>query len=234
MRFKKLAWLALSITAAAALTACNIGATPAPTLDVEAIYTQAAETAIAGFAAQMTQTAQAMPPTAMPTNTALATFTLLPTFPPLTGGSPVPGTTPGLLATPITLATPGSTTVVDPCNQSVFMADVTVPDGTVMKPGADFVKSWSLQNSGTCKWAAGYKFVFISGDKLDGYDIRFQSGAGDKKMIWPVVNPGETVQIDIEMTASLEEREYNGCWRMQNDKGYYFGTLACVKIVVVK
>lgn len=234
MRFKKLAWLALSITAAAALTACNIGATPAPTLDVEAIYTQAAQTAFAGFAAQMTQTAQAMPPTAMPSNTPLATFTLLPTFPPLTGGSPVPGTTPGLLATPITLATPGATLVVDSCNNSGFGGDISIPDGTVLKPGQDFVKTWALQNLGTCKWAAGYTFVFVAGDKMDGYDIRFQSGAGDKKMIWPVVNPGETVEIDIEMTAHVAEGDYTGCWRMKDDKGYYFGTLACYAITVKK
>ncbi len=233
MRFKQLAWLALSFAAATALTACNIGATPVPTMDVNAIYTQVAGTAFADFSAKMTQTAMANPPTAIPTNTPLATFTLLPTFPPL-NTTPQAGTTPGLLATPITLATPGATQVVDSCNNSAFMGDITIPDGTIMKPGTDFTKTWAIKNIGTCKWALGYSFVFVAGDKMDGYDIKFQSGAGVKKMILPVVNPGETVNIDIEMTAHLAEGEYTGCWRMQDDKGYYFGTLACYKIVVKK
>ena len=232
MRFKKLVWLAISVVAGTALTACNIGATPAPTLDVNAIYTQAAQTAFAGFSAQMTQTALAVPPTAIPTNTPLATFTLLPTFPPRTGGTALPGATagvgtPGLLATPLTLNTPGATAVVDSCNNSQFIADVTVPDGTVMKPGNDFTKIWTIKNIGTCKWDDGYAFVFVAGDKMDGYDVPLKKPSD-------FVDPGESINIPVDMTAHTAEGDYTGCWRMKDDHGFYFGTLACYAITVRK
>lgn len=31
----------------------------------------------------------------------------------------------------------------------VYIRDVTIPDGTVIAPGDDFVKTWAVQNSGT-------------------------------------------------------------------------------------
>jgi hypothetical protein len=43
-----------------ALTGCNIGRAPEPTADVNALYTAAAETLIAQFGEQQTQTAQAV------------------------------------------------------------------------------------------------------------------------------------------------------------------------------
>jgi len=227
MRFKPSAWVAICLMAAVALSGCNIGATPAPTIDVNAIYTQAAQTAIAGFSAQMTQTAQAMPPTALATNTPLATFTMLPTFPPL--GTVVPGTTalPGttsVLPTPLGLGSP--TAAVVSCNNSAFMGE-TIPDGTVFKPGADFTKTWTLQNTGTCKWDDGYVFAFVAGDKLDGYDVALKKSSD-------FIDPGESITFSIDMTAHIAENTYEGCWKMKDDQGYFFGTFACVNIVVKK
>ncbi len=229
MRFKQLAWLAISVVATTALTACNIGATPAPTVDANAIYTQAMETAMAGFSDQMTQTAMAVPPTAIPTNTPLATFTLLPTFPPLTGQTPLATAGIGTLAinTVPVLGTPVGTLAVQGCNNSQFIADVTIPDNTVMKPGADFTKTWTLKNTGTCKWDDGYAFVFVAGDKLDGYDVTLKKPSD-------FVDPGESINFSIDMTAHTAENTYSGCWKMKDDQGYYFGTLACVTIVVKK
>lgn len=39
-----------------------------------------------------------------------------------------------------------------PGDTSTFVADVTVPDGTVMPPGFLFEKVWRIQNSGTVPW----------------------------------------------------------------------------------
>ena len=220
MRFKQMAWLAISIVAATALTACNIGATPAPTVDANAIYTQAMETALAGFSVQMTQTAMAVPPTAIPTNTPLATFTLLPTFPPLTGATAGVGTL--AIGTVPVLGTPVGTLPAESCNNSQFIADVTIPDGTVMKPGNDFTKTWTLKNNGTCKWDDGYAFVFVAGDKMDGYDVTLKKPSD-------FVDPGESINLAVDMTAHVAEGEYTGCWRMKDDQGFYFGTLACYK-----
>lgn len=39
-----------------------------------------------------------------------------------------------------------------PGDASTFVADVTIPDGTVMPPGFLFEKVWRIQNSGTVPW----------------------------------------------------------------------------------
>jgi hypothetical protein len=62
---------------------------------------------------------------------------------------------------------------------------------------------------------------------MDGYDWPLKN-SGD------FVDPGETTQFDINLTAHLQPGTYSGCWRMRDDQGYYFGTLACYEIVVVK
>src|SRR5512141_1794307 len=66
-------------TAALILAGCNVGATPAPTVDVNAINTAIVGTTVAQLSVQFTQTAQAQPtstlaPTDTPVN--LPTFAL--------------------------------------------------------------------------------------------------------------------------------------------------------------
>jgi hypothetical protein len=217
MFFRKIAWVTISSLLALALSGCNLGATPAPTVDVNAIYTSAAETAFAAFAQQQTQTAQAASPTSLPTNTSQPTNTAIPTL-----STPLGGATP--FAT-LAISTPVGTLAGPQCNDAAFIADVTVPDGTEMQPGQDFEKIWALQNSGTCRWDEGYIFAWVSGDDLDNQNFEIKT-AGQ------FVEPGETAEFSIDLTAPLAKREYNACWRMTSDGGYFFGTFACVKIVV--
>ena len=147
----------IATTAALILAGCNVGATPAPTLDVNAINTAIVGTTVAQLSIQFTQTAQAQPTsTPAPTDTPVT----LPTFSLTTAAAASP-TTSGAIptisfnSTPVNtpvagftqLASPipagGATAVTgDACRNSAYVADVTIPDGTVMKPGQDFVKTW--------------------------------------------------------------------------------------------
>lgn len=231
---RKFTWQSLfTITIAALLlSACTLGATPAPTIDVNAINTAAVGTAVAQFNAQLTQTALSIPPTAIPTNTLIVAETPLPTF-------AAPGTQAALptvsFNTPVTGFTQLATAVVinptpvsgDACDNNVFIADITVPDGTVMKPGQDFQKVWRVKNTGTCTWDDGYSFVAVAGDNLDGQTYKIKEKND-------FVKPGDTVDLGINMTAHLKPGEYQGCWKMKNDRGFYFGSFLCVIIKVVK
>lgn len=223
MLVRKLAWLSISSLPAILLTACNLGATPEPTVDVNAIYTSAAETALAAFAQQMTQTAQAASPTPLPTNTSLPTNTPFATLALTTpvGGTPFPT---------LAVSTPIGTASGPLCNDAVFIADVTVPDGSEMNPGQDFEKVWAIQNSGTCTWDEGFIFAWVSGDDLDGYDILIDTK--NDYNYHDFVDPGETANFKVTLTAPLTERDYTSCWRMKSDSGFYFGTFACVTINV--
>jgi hypothetical protein len=188
---------------------------------VNAIYTSAAQTAIAAVSVQQTQTALAAPPTALPTNTLMPTNTQFATLAVL--ATPLGAGTP--LATPIGIASPITTLSGPLCNDAVFISDVTVADGTEMDPGQDFEKVWAIQNSGTCPWDEGYVFTWVSGDNLDGYNIKIEK---EKDF----VDPGETINFHVNLTAPLAKREYTACWRMKDDSDFYFGTFACVTINV--
>jgi len=231
MVFRKLVWPILTALLVIALTGCNIGATPAPTVDVNAIYTQAAETALADFSQNMTQTALAVPPTAMPTSTPLATFTPLPTFSIITNSTPLTLGTPGLTipapTTSVSLGTPASSNPVG-CNDAMFTGE-TVPDGTVFSPGKVFTKSWNFSNTGTCTWDEGYTFAYQSGDKLNAQPLYVTIS---KTKSEDFVKPGKGIAFNIQMTAPQQKGEYKGYWQMKDDKGNWFGSLVYVDIVV--
>jgi hypothetical protein len=223
MRFKKTLWLAGALL----LSACNIGINPpdAPTPDVNAIFTSAADTMIAQFSEQQTQTAQAVPPTPLPSPTALPSFTPLPTFP---GGTPFgAGSTPFGAFTPLGSAPAPVGSPSGPlCNDSAFVTE-TYPDGSKLKPGEDFKKVWAVQNVGTCMWDDGYVFTFAAGDDLDGYNVPIE-------FTKDFVKPGEVHNFAVNLTAHLALGTYQGCWKMKDDHGYFFGSYFCVVIEVVK
>jgi hypothetical protein len=237
------------LTAALALGACNVGATPAPTIDVNAINTAAFNTAMAQVGAQQTQTALAAPSaTSQPTNTAVALGTVaLPTTGgalPTAGGSGALPTvsfniTPNANTTPLAGFTPlaGSTaapagptaSLGDACNNSAFVADVTIPDNSVLKPGINFEKTWRIQNTGTCTWDEGYTLVYIGGTtpNLDPYDLQIKNSKD-------FVAGGATADLTVKLTTPCGPGEYNGTWRMRSDTGYFFGTPLSVYVKVTE
>lgn len=226
------------------LAACNVGAAPAPTVDVNAINTAAHATAMAQISAQLTQTALAAPSnTPLPTDTPLSLAS--PALPATAGPSPTGGASTGLPTlsfnttpntTPLAGFTPASSPAApvstvpqgDACNNSVYIADVTYPDNAEIKPGINFEKIWRVQNTGTCTWDEGYKLVFVAGDKaLDPPTFEFKNAAD-------FVAGGETADVGVDLTAPLKEGTYSATWRMQSDTGVFFGTLLTVVIVVKK
>jgi hypothetical protein len=100
------------------------------------------------------------------------------------------------------------------CDAAQFIADVTVPDGTVFAPGATFKKTWRLKNVGTCTWTTNYSLVYVSGEKF--------SGPTAAKL--PVsVAPGQTVDVTIDFTAPATAGKYRGNWQLANATGTKFG-----------
>jgi Ig-like domain from next to BRCA1 gene len=233
------------LTATLTLAACNLGAAPAPTVDVNAINTAAHATAMAQISAQLTETALAAPSnTPLPTDTPLSLATPVlssPTAGPSpTGGvagaiptlsfNTTPNTTPLVGLTPaVSPVAPVSTVPLgDACNNNIYIADVTYPDNSEIKPGINFEKIWRVQNTGTCTWDEGYRLVFIGGDKaLDPTNFEFKNKED-------FVTGGETADIGVDLTSPLKEGTYQATWRMQSDTGVFFGTPLTIVIVVKK
>jgi len=233
MRYTKRSWLIIMLVVSLVLSACNFGQEPEPTPDVGAIFTAAAETVVAQYSLELTQTALAAPTaTQIPTNTPVATFAIespgagSPAAPALVISSPTLGigTQPGV----ITLASPTPITALSTqagpvCNNSAFVADINYFDGSVVEDDIMIEKVWSIQNTGTCIWDDGYALVPVTGAAKGTWKI-------DEKREF--VEPGEIVEIGIDMRTPTTGGEWGGCWQMQGDNGQMFGTAVCILIKI--
>jgi Ig-like domain-containing protein len=112
--------------------------------------------------------------------------------------------------TPTLIPTPTATPI---CDSITFVADMTIPDGTPLKPNEKFTKTWRLRNGGACTWTTAYNLVFERGDKL---------GAQDAYPLQGNIPPGETVDLSINMVAGANG-SYESFWMLRNAAGQKFG-----------
>ena len=123
------------------------------------------------------------------------------------------------------LACPGSTLAQEAAcmPDASFIADVTVPDDTVFKPGEVFEKVWRLENSGTCLWDDTYVLSFVDGDPL---------GAWASLAPGETVHAGESVDLGIKMQAPASAGTHTGWWQIRDAAGQFFGDRVYVRILV--
>ncbi|HSO27227.1 MAG TPA: NBR1-Ig-like domain-containing protein [Anaerolineales bacterium] len=118
----------------------------------------------------------------------------------------------------------------DTCSPNAeFVADVTVPDGTQIPVGQSFIKTWRLRNSGDCAWGNDYLF-----DQLDFFDNLLQ--ADPQTITVPPVEPGEEVELSVNMTLSAQAQvgaQYSGLFQLKDPNGETFGVPAYVLIEAV-
>jgi hypothetical protein len=209
--FILLAVLLLNLSACGGQTVAEAEATAAAgEVDPVAIFTSAAAT----VAAQLTETALSFSPTPLP---ATATPTMIPPTATLVNLTLIP------IATKVTLGTTPDGPI---CDNMEFVADITIPDGTTIKSGADFEKIWRIRNTGVCTWDDGYQLVLASGGSI------LDSPSVVDKIKVPIA-PGEVVDIGYKwFTAPIANGKYSNCFVMQNDRGSNFGTWICVEIEV--
>lgn len=201
--------ITLILLLALLLAACAPKATPMPTPDIGAIQTAAAKTVIAEIYATADAAASLTP---------LASPTLEPTFaaPTVTVTMTVVVlTTPGIIGTPLGLC--------DDASFDLTTVDVTIPDGSVMTPGQEFLKTWKVRNIGDCVWGAGYTIVY------GGYNNKM---SGVPAALPTTVTSGQDVEISVQFKAPTKAGEYLSAWRMANPRGYAFGQFFFVKIIV--
>jgi hypothetical protein len=135
----------------------------------------------------------------------------VPSIPTVTSTSPTISTL--VIPTLVPTATRVYYTATSSCDIAEFVADVTFPDGTTVPAGQAFTKTWRFRNDGTCSWTPGYSIVYSSGSQMGGPDT--QALAGN-------VNPGQTVDISINMTAPTTPGDYTGYWKLRNASGVLF------------
>jgi next-to-BRCA1 protein 1 len=115
---------------------------------------------------------------------------------------------------------------------AVFIEDVTVSDGQVFPPGAEFVKCWRLMNDSEREWPESTELVFLAGDTLSA--AKADALAEDKPVVVSVgkTAPGQIVDIWTgELKAPEIPGRYVGYWRLKAD-GVLFGNSLWVEYVI--
>lgn len=107
-----------------------------------------------------------------------------------------------------------------------FVADVTIPDGTVMEPGEKFIKVWRYLNTGSCTWGDDYQVSYYSGPRMN-------SPASFK--LPKAVRPGETVDIAVSLVAPTATGKHKTRFQLHAPDGDAFAITSrpFVEIVVV-
>jgi hypothetical protein len=213
----KILWILL-VGVSLLLAACGPSAAPAETtatqVDPNAVFTAAAETANAKMTEMAAQTPSPAPATATSTLTSAA--------------SPTVGQTTAVITATATLATPGAGAGAGAGastggDNSQYVADVTIPDGTNFSSNESFVKTWRVQNTGTSTWTTSYSLNFVSGAPMT---------STTKVALPQEVGPGQTLDISVNLTAPAEPGNYQGFWQLSNAQGTVFGVQIYVDINV--
>lgn len=182
------------------VSACNRpGSVATPTLTgVESINTAAALTVVA----RLTQVSGA--PATLAGETPFS-LTPAPTSASTALASEQPS--PGATVTPA----PGGESA---CDRVRFVQDVTYPDDTLVAPGQTFIKTWRLENAGSCNWTTGYELVFTGGEQMGAPStVPLPAGAA----------PGETLDVSITLTAPQAAGTHTGNWKLRNEEDQVFG-----------
>ena len=130
------------------------------------------------------------------------------TYEATTGVTPTPSPTLTPTPTPDLTATAIAACVFD----MEIVNDQAVWPG-VLAPGLQFVKRWSVKNTGTCTWPEGVELVFVSGDELEvvkGPEIE-------------PLSPGGTAEVKITLRAPAAYDWYTSVWRLQDGMGNSIG-----------
>ena len=169
--------------------------TPTKPVDTDALRTQA----VATYASSLTETLVAVPT-----------------------ASPAP--TEKFTATPVVLtATLETPATADPCYDLLWIEDVTIPDGTNLKPNESFTKTWLVQNSGGCAWPPGFTFQHVGGDPMRGETLTLEEAI-------PV---GAKREISIQLAVPTDQNGLiQSSWRMADSNGVFFGDTLTVNITV--
>ena len=95
-------------------------------------------------------------------------------------------------------------------DEAWWVSDVSIPDGTPIKAGQQFRKTWRVRNVGTTSWEKGYQLVS---------DDAMKSSAS---VALPAAEPGEDVEVSVDLVAPARDGLQRSSWMPRNsDKAFF-------------
>jgi transcriptional regulator with XRE-family HTH domain len=99
-----------------------------------------------------------------------------------------------------------------PGDASTFVADITIPDGTVMQPYHKFNKVWRVRNSGTVLWE-GRWLARVGAPSGHGIPT------SPKKVRIPDTQPGEEADLVVPMQSQALAGSSQASFKMVDEDG---------------
>jgi hypothetical protein len=112
-------------------------------------------------------------------------------------------------------------------DDAIWIADVTIPDGTQIEVGRKFLKTWRVRNTGDTIWGAGYSLAHTGTAEVN----TAPDGTGNIRL--PSIRPGVTAELSVSFTAPDEPGPYHSTWRLHNAEGIPFGPELILSIRVI-
>lgn len=104
----------------------------------------------------------------------------------------------------------------------LYIADKTIPDGTLVSPGIILDKQWEVENQGDCNWNSNYRLKLIAGQQLS---------APPEQALYPA-RSGSRAIIRILFTAPQEAGNYRSAWQAYSPSGEPFGDPIFIDFIV--
>jgi Ig-like domain from next to BRCA1 gene len=118
---------------------------------------------------------------------------------------------------------PARPTTTPACEDNLkFIADLTVPDGTIAARGALIDKRWQVENNGSCNWDDRYRIKIVSGAGL-GFEA--------EQALYPA-RSGASAVIRMLLLAPSIPGTYRSAWQAVGPTGDLFGDIIYVEIRV--
>lgn len=95
-----------------------------------------------------------------------------------------------------------------------YVADVSIPDGSIIAPGAIFYKTWRVQNIGSCIWRPEFTIIYVGGFQLD---------ARTPVLVGINVYPDQYVNLTLRLVAPDQNGYYRGDFKLKDTNGNVFG-----------
>lgn len=113
-------------------------------------------------------------------------------------------------------------------DDSLFIGDVTIPHGAIVRTESSFIKVWEIQNNGLTVWKDRY--LREENPTPGGIEPR------ESLVRIPDTKPGERVRISVEFTAPIHPASCESYWKMVYKNGQYClphktGLTCCVKVI---
>ena len=105
-----------------------------------------------------------------------------------------------------------------------YQADLSIPDGTVVAPGASLDKRWQVLNSGTCNWDERYRIKLVAGPAM---------GSAAELALYPA-RSGALADIRLLFSAPQEPGAYRSAWQAHDPNGQPFGDPIFIDIIVIQ